>query len=206
MDEKQNQEKKIGYDKDTFGEINQGGYAQNNPYGQNHQYGQSKAQGDYAQNDYGQNAQQTSQDSSFYTAPRQDNNGFGIASMVLGILALIFTCGCLNIPLAILSIIFAIIHINRKTGSVGFAIAGLVTSTISVILMVIMVVLFWGVGSDASSWMYADTMPFEYFMDDDDGDDDDYDYDYGDDFDSDFEIYEYINDSFIDGHHYGQDL
>ena len=48
MDEKQNQEKKIGYDKDTFGEINQGGYAQNNPYGQNHQYGQSKAQGDYA--------------------------------------------------------------------------------------------------------------------------------------------------------------
>ena len=27
-----------------------------------------------------------------------------------------------------------------------------------------------------------------------------------DDFDSDFEIYEYINDSFIDGHHYGQDL
>ena len=201
MDEKQHQEKKIGYDKDTFGEINQGGYAQNNPYGQNHQYGQSKAQGDYAQNDYGQNAQQTSQDSSFYTAPRQDNNGFGIASMVLGILALIFTCGCLNIPLAILSIIFAIIHINRKTGSVGFAIAGLVTSTISVILMVIMVVLFWVVGTGTSSWMYADTMPFEYFMDDDDDN-----YDDDDDYDSDFEIYEYINDSFIDGHHYGQDL
>lgn len=130
---------------------------------------------------------------SFYHASSQPGgNGFGIASMVLGILALVFFCGCINIPLAIISIIFAIIHINRKTGSIGFAIAGMVTSVISVILTVIMIAAFLLYGFGTTSWMYSETMPFEYFMDGDDY----FDYD-GDDPESDLPF---------GGHHHGQDL
>lgn len=167
MDEKQYRDNQPGYDKDTFGEVNR---------------------------DQWQSGQQTPppDGGSFYHSSSQPGgNGFGIASMVLGILALVFFCGCINIPLAIISIIFAIIHINRKTGSIGFAIAGIVTSTISVILTVIMIVAFMYYGVGTTSWMYSETMPFEYFMDDDD---------YYDDFGED------TDDLPFDGHHHGQDL
>ena len=167
MDEKQYRDNQPGYDKDTFGEVNR---------------------------DQWQSGQQTPppDGGSFYHSSSQPGgNGFGIASMVLGILALVFFCGCINIPLAIISIIFAIIHINRKTGSIGFAIAGIVTSTISVILTVIMIVGFMYAGIGTTSWMYSETLPFEYFMDDDD---------YYDDFGED------TDDLPFDGHHHGQDL
>ena len=167
MDEKQYRDNQPGYDKDTFGEVNR---------------------------DQWQSGQQTPppDGGSFYHSSSQSGgNGFGIASMVLGILALVFFCGCINIPLAIISIIFAIIHINRKTGSIGFAIAGIVTSTISVILTVIMIVGFMYAGIGTTSWMYSETLPFEYFMDDDD---------YYDDFGED------TDDLPFDGHHHGQDL
>ena len=169
MDEKQYRDNQPGYDKDTFGEVNR---------------------------DRWQSGQQTPppDGGSFYHSSSQpEGNGFGIASMVLGILAIVFVCGCINIPLAIISIIFAIIHINRKTGSIGFAIAGIVTSTISVILTVIMIVAFMYYGVGTTSWMYSETMPFEYFMDDDDYYDD-----FGGSEDSD--------DLPFDGHHHGQDL
>lgn len=168
MDEKQYRDNQPGYDKDTFGEVNR---------------------------DQWQSGQQTPppDGGSFYHSSSQPGgNGFGIASMVLGILALVFFCGCINIPLAIISIIFAIIHINRKTGSIGFAIAGIVTSTISVILTVIMIVGFMYAGIGTTSWMYSETLPFEYFMDGDDY----FDYD-GDDPEPDLPF---------DGHHHGQDL
>ena len=167
MDEKQYRDNQPGYDKDTFGEVNR---------------------------DRWQSGQQTPppDGGSFYHSSSQPGgNGFGIASMVLGILALVFFCGCINIPLAIISIIFAIIHINRKTGSIGFAIAGMVTSVISVILTVIMIVAFMYAGVGSTTWMYSETLPFEYFMDGDD---------YYDDFGGDSE------DLPFGGHHHGQDL
>jgi hypothetical protein len=106
----------------------------------------------------------------------QPGSGFGIASMVLGILALCFFCACLNVPLGILSIIFAILHITRHTGKNGFAIAGIITSVVSFVLTA---VLIFGL----SNWQsYA--LPYEqeiipFFFDDDDSYDD-YD-DWGDD-------------------------
>ena len=184
MDDKQYRENQNGYDNDTFGEVNRDRYTS----------GQSGTQGNYSQNVYEQNTQQTSPDGSgfYHSSSQPGSNGFGIASMVLGILALVFFCGCINIPLAIISIIFAIIHINRKTGSIGFAIAGMVTSIISVILTVVMIVVFLVAGVGSSSLMYADTMPFEYFMDDD--------------FYDDFDVDEPGGDLPFGGHHHGQDL
>ena len=64
--------------------------------------------------------------------------GFGIASMVLGIIALVLFFSFVNIPLAILSIIFGIIQLTRKAPK-GMAISGIVMSTISLFLLVI----FW---------------------------------------------------------------
>ena len=72
------------------------------------------------------------------------------------------------------------------------AIAGIVTSVISVILTVIMIVGFMYYGIGTTSLMYSETMPFEYFMDDDDY----FDYD-GDDSEPDLPFGE---------HHHGQDL
>lgn len=169
MDEKQYRENQTGYDQDTFGETGtQGGKW-------------SGTQETYNQNVYGQDGQYNQQDggSFYHSSSKPSGNEFGIASMVLGILALVFFCGCFNIPLAILSIVFAIIHISRKTGSNGFAVAGIVTSVISVILTIVMVVgLFaYGAFSGAKGRMYVDTLPFEYFMDGDDF----YDYYDGDD-------------------------
>lgn len=119
--------------------------------------------------------------------------GFGIASMVLGIISLVLFCTCINIPLAIMAIIFGVIHINRKVGSIGFSIAGIVTSIISVILTVVMVVVLYIAGVNSSAWFY--TTPFEDFVDDygDDYYDDYHDFfdQYGDDDnDFDFEIRE----------------
>ena len=61
--------------------------------------------------------------------------GFGIASMVLGILALCTFCACINIPLAILAVIFGIIQLVAYEKK-GFAIAGIITAVLSIILFV----------------------------------------------------------------------
>ena len=63
--------------------------------------------------------------------------GFGIASMVLGIIALVLFFSFVNIPLAILSIIFGIIQLTRKAPKM--AISGIVMGISSLFLLVI----FW---------------------------------------------------------------
>lgn len=80
-------------------------------------------------------------DSTNYQSVREVSSGergFGIASMVLGIIALVLFFSFVNIPLAILSIIFGIIQLTRKAPK-GMAISGIVMSTISLFLLVI----FW---------------------------------------------------------------
>ena len=86
-------------------------------------------------------AYQFAGDSTDYQSVREapsGERGFGIASMVLGIIALVLFFSFVNIPLAILSIIFGIIQLTRKAPK-GMAISGIVMSTISLFLLVI----FW---------------------------------------------------------------
>lgn len=66
-----------------------------------------------------------------YGQPKQ--HGFGIASMVLGIIAVVLFFSLLNIPLAILAIIFGILQLTKKDGK-GMAIAGIITGAVSMIL------------------------------------------------------------------------
>ena len=66
-----------------------------------------------------------------YRQPKQ--NGFGIASMVLGIIAVVLFFSLINVPLAILAIIFGIIQLTKKKAQ-GMSAAGIITGTLSLIL------------------------------------------------------------------------
>ncbi len=70
---------------------------------------------------------------------KKDRKGFCIASMVLGIIALVLFCVFyISIPCAILAIIFGILGI-KSTGK-GMAVAGLVTGSIGLIISIAIIV------------------------------------------------------------------
>ena len=164
-----------GYDKNTFGELGQSTYAS-----QQNDNSNSYAQG------YQTSANSTTANAG--STISTDSSGCAIASMVLGILSLVLFCTCVNIPLAILSVVFGIIHVNRKNGSIGCAIAGIAMSCISVLLTIILVIIFVAFGSSmsegTSSEFPLENLPFDQSMLEDFEsyeDESEYDYDYGDD-------------------------
>lgn len=70
---------------------------------------------------------------------QDENKGFSIASMVLGIISIVLFCiWYLSIPCAILAIIFGIV--GMKKGGKGMAIAGLVLGIIAVAIVLIFVI------------------------------------------------------------------
>lgn len=85
--------------------------------------------------------------------PAQPRNGFGVAALVLGIVAIVLFwipfVDILGIILGILAIVFGVVGIARvRTGQAtnrGMAIAGIVTGAIGVVLSAAMLILF-GVG------------------------------------------------------------
>ena len=71
-----------------------------------------------------------------------ESGGFGIASMICGIIALLTCClWCLCIPLAVVSIVLGILQLQKGTAK-GMAIAGIVCSGIALVLLIILTV--WG--------------------------------------------------------------
>lgn len=88
--------------------------------------------------------------------PKKDRKGFCIASMVLGIIALVLFCvWYLSIPCAILAVIFGILGIKSK--GKGMAIAGLVTGSIGLVVSVLIIIFLVIVGvavgiSDSLDW------------------------------------------------------
>ncbi len=69
------------------------------------------------------------------------SRGFGIASMVLGIISLLCFCSFVNVLPAILSIVFGIISLSKRKNN-GFAIAGIICAAVSIVLLVITMILF----------------------------------------------------------------
>lgn len=74
-----------------------------------------------------------------------ENKGVGlaVASMVLGICALVFSC-CfyyISIPCALIGVILGGVSISQHKGGKGMAIAGLVTGIISLIPSIIVIVI-----------------------------------------------------------------
>ena len=118
--------------------------------------------------------------------PSQPGKGMGIASMVLGIIALIVTLVSCCMPfgyflasiLGILSIVFGIIAIAKKSGK-GMGIAGIICSVVGLLLAIVIIIFSFllGVGIAASSDYADDYYDYDY----------DYEYDYDYDYDYDYE-------------------
>ncbi len=114
----------------------------NNTYGNNN-YGNQNGSNPYGDNAYGNQYNQYQNNGNPYVnngptvgpTGKKIGTGFGIASMVLGILALCTFCACINIPLAILAVIFGIIQLVAYEKK-GFAIAGIITAVLSIVLFV----------------------------------------------------------------------
>lgn len=71
--------------------------------------------------------------------PKKEKKGFCIASLVLGIVALVFFClWYISIPCGILAIIFGILGI--KSTNKGMAIAGLITGSIGLVIATLIIV------------------------------------------------------------------
>lgn len=112
----------------------------NNGQWQNNGGNQYWNQNQYYQNGYQNNPYQQGPNGYY----RPDNSrGFGIASMVLGIISLLCFCSFLNLIPAILAIIFGVISLSQKKDN-AFAIAGIVCAAISLALLIVTIILFVG--------------------------------------------------------------
>lgn len=124
--------------------------AQTGNYGQNDvQTGAYQQQtGSYGQNSfagtnsysYSNGSAYTNQNQNLYYGQagqnKEESIGFGVASLVLGILSIFTFFCCVNYIFAILAIIFGIVQMV-KSKKKGLAIAGLITAGISIILSTI---------------------------------------------------------------------
>ena len=101
-----------------------------------------------------------------YVRPEQKNQpepdrGFGIASLVLGIISLVFFFATLNIPLAVLAIALGVVQLGKKQPK-GMAIAGIITGDLAIfftILMWLLIFLFHSVSGSVQSESYS---PYDY--------------------------------------------
>ncbi len=83
--------------------------------------------------------------------------GMGIASMILGIVALLISC-CVNkwwltIIVAACSIVLGILAIQKNTGGKGMAIAGIVCSCVAALVGVIVVILGAALLTSIFAWL-----------------------------------------------------
>lgn len=127
-------------------------YYTNTSYGNgntNYNYGQSNDSAGY---NYGQSNGSTDYN---YGQPNGNNKseseGFGIASLILGIITVLLFCTCISWITGILAIIFGILQLvkgNKK----GMAIVGLITGGIGFAASIILYILifFTGLGSYSS--------------------------------------------------------
>lgn len=95
---------------------------------------------------------------------QQESQGFGIASLVLGILSLLLTCSCFNYITGILAIIFGIVQIVKSKNNRGMAIAGLITAGISILVATFFWIFVIVVAEDPNSdfYRYIDSYRYKY--------------------------------------------
>ena len=81
---------------------------------------------------------------------KKDGQVYGAASLVLGFLALILFCACINVPLAMLSLFFGMVQIIGYKDKLlaGFGIA---LSVASIILMIVAILIFTSIHIDLGS-------------------------------------------------------
>lgn len=109
---------------------------------------------------------------------KKNTEGFGIASMVLGIISLLLFCTCINWITAILAIIFGILQMIRCREKT-FAVAGIITAALSLLFAIVLYISL-AAGMTQSGISYDDLYDNYYNFYDDSYYDNDYydDYDY----------------------------
>lgn len=136
----------MNYNSEAAGaDYNQNGYGQpagGQNYNQNG-YGQPNGGVNYNQNGYSQTGYNQPP---YGAATKSDSTGFGIASLVLGIISIFTFFCCINYILAVIAIVLGIVQIV-KSSKKGLAIGGIVTAVISIIGATIFWVLIGSVGA-----------------------------------------------------------
>lgn len=142
---------------DQYGTGANGAGYQNNPYGtdvngasyQNNPYGTGVNGTGYQNNGYQNNGYQNSGYGNSYQNPpvyynvngqkenSNESQAFGITSLVLGIVALLLFCTCINVPIAIIGLVFGIVQLVRSEKR-GLAIGGVVTCALSLLLTILL--------------------------------------------------------------------
>ncbi len=117
-----------------------GGYpGEQRPYGGQNQHTQTTGYAEPVFQQQGSNTQYQQESNSTMSA---ESGGFGIASMICGIISLLACClWCISVPLAVISIVLGILQICKGTGK-GMAIAGIVCSAIGLFLTLLFLVWF----------------------------------------------------------------
>lgn len=93
----------------------------------------------------------------FNQMPQQPQGGAGlaIASMVLGICSIVFCClGYIAIVIAIVGLILGIVSLKGQRAGRGMAIAGIITSAIGLILLVVLLIVGFSVMDSVDSSYY----------------------------------------------------
>jgi len=108
-------------------------------YGGQNQHTQTTGYAEPVFQQQGSNAQYQQESNSTMSA---ESGGFGIASMICGIISLLACClWCISVPLAVISIVLGILQICKGTGK-GMAIAGIVCSAIGLFPTLLFLVWF----------------------------------------------------------------
>lgn len=112
---------------------NQYSQSQQNQYGQNNYYSQ---QAGY-QSQYNQPVGNAYQQKQYASYEQPSGKGFAIASLVLGIVSVCTCCGGL-LP-SVLGLIFGIISKSKQSENNGMAIAGIILSSIGIVISLIFI-------------------------------------------------------------------
>lgn len=116
-----------------YGQQNQYSQSQQNQYGQNNYYSQ---QAGY-QSQYNQPVGNAYQQQQYASYEQPSGKGFAIASLVLGIVSVCTCCGGL-LP-SVLGLIFGIISKSKQSENNGMAIAGIILSSIGIVISLIFI-------------------------------------------------------------------
>ena len=178
LNNKEYNEQQYNYGSQNQQEFNQQySYGVNNNQGNNNQGTNNEQYGNYQENSYqnnnyqGNNYQNNTPNYSqpynngYNTKPVKKDNGFAIASLVLGISSLVLFCtGIFGIVLGILAIVFGILQIRKKQEK-GMAIGGIVTGSVAIVISAILLIFAIAVENAGTSY-YDDYDYYDSFLED----------------------------------------
>lgn len=76
-----------------------------------------------------------------YNKPQEYGIGFGIASMVCGIISIVGLCACVGPLMGILAIVFGVIQLNRTKRNRELSITGIITGAIGILLSLLILII-----------------------------------------------------------------